>query len=130
MEVIMIPRFYKCKGCGQIAAVIEKKECPVKCCGEAMEEIVANTVDAAKEKHVPAVTVEGNIVKVAVGSVEHPMTDAHLIQWVCLETEQGMQRKVLAAEKKPYVEFAVTADDKPVAAYAYCNLHGLWKAEI
>ena len=126
----MTPRFFKCKSCGQTVAIVDKKECPVKCCGEAMEEITANTVDAAKEKHVPSVTVEGNIVKVAVGSVEHPMTDAHLIEWVCLATEQGMQRKVLASDKKPYAEFAVTADDKPTAAYAYCNLHGLWKADV
>ncbi len=126
----MTPKFYKCKSCGQIAAAVLKKECPFKCCGEAMEEIVANTVDAAKEKHVPVVTVEGNIVKAAVGSVEHPMTDAHLIQWICLETSQGMQRKVLTPADKPYAEFALTADDKPVAVYEYCNLHGLWKTEI
>ena len=126
----MAPKFYKCKGCGQTVAILVKSECPVKCCGEAMEEIAANTVDAAKEKHVPAVTVDGNIVKVSVGSVEHPMTDAHLIEWVCLETEQGMQRKLLTASDKPFVQFALTDDDKAVAAYAYCNLHGLWKAEI
>ena len=65
----MTPKFYKCRQCGQIAAIVEKKPCPVKCCGEAMEEIVPNTVDAAKEKHVPAVTVEGNIIKVGVGYV-------------------------------------------------------------
>ena len=126
----MTPKFYKCKACGQIAAAVEKKACPIKCCGEPMEEIVANTVDAAKEKHVPVVSVEGNIVKVSVGSVEHPMTDAHLIQWICLETTQGMQRKVLTPTDKPYAEFALTADDKPVAVYEYCNLHGLWKAEV
>jgi len=126
----MTPKFYKCKACGQIVAAVEKKACPVKCCGEAMEEITANTVDAAKEKHVPVVTVEGNIVKVAVGSVEHPMTDAHLIQWVCLETSQGMQRKILTPADKPYAEFALTDGDKAVAAYEYCNLHGLWKADI
>ena len=94
------------------------------------EEVIPNTVDAAKEKHVPVVTVEGNIVKVAVGSVEHPMTEAHLIQWICLETTQGMQRKVLTAADKPYAEFALTDGDKAVAVYEYCNLHGLWKADI
>ncbi len=126
----MTPKFYKCAQCGQIVAAVDKKECPVKCCGQPMEEITANTVDAAKEKHVPVVTVEGNIVKVAVGSVEHPMTEAHLIEWICLETTQGMQRKVLKAEDKPVAQFALTDDDKAVAAYAYCNLHGLWKTEI
>ena len=125
----MTPKFYRCKACGQFVAALDKKACPIKCCGEPMEEITANTVDAAKEKHVPAVTVDGSIVKVAVGSVEHPMTDAHLIEWVCLETAQGMQRKVLKADGKPYAQFALTADDKPIAAYAYCNLHGLWRAD-
>ena len=126
----MTPKFYKCAQCGQIVAAVDKKECPVKCCGQPMEEITANTVDAAKEKHVPVVTVEGNIVKVAVGSAEHPMTDAHLIEWICLETTQGMQRKVLTAADKPFAQFALTDGDKAVAAYAYCNLHGLWKTEI
>ena len=126
----MTPKFYKCKGCGQFVAVIDKKACDIKCCGEAMEEIIANTVDAAKEKHVPVVTVDGSIVKVAVGSVEHPMTDAHLIEWVCLETEKGMQRKYLTPADKPGVCFALTPDDKAVAAYAYCNLHGLWKKDL
>ena len=125
----MTPKFYKCAQCGQMVAAVDKKECPVKCCGQPMEEITANTVDAAKEKHVPVVTVDGSIVKVAVGSVEHPMTDAHLIEWVCLETEKGMQRKYLTPADKPGVCFALTPDDKAVAAYAYCNLHGLWKAD-
>ncbi len=125
----MTPKFYKCKSCGQFIAIVDKKECPVKCCGEPMEEIIANTVDAAKEKHVPVVTIEGNIVNVAIGSVEHPMTEAHLIEWVCLETEKGMQRKYLTSADKPSVSFALTTDDKAVAVYAYCNLHGLWKAD-
>lgn len=129
-ENTMTPKFYKCKACGQFVAVIDKKQCPIKCCGQDMEELIPNTVDAAKEKHVPVITVEGNIVKVVVGSAEHPMTDAHLIEWICLETAEGMQRKVLKADDKPYAEFALTASDKPIAAYAYCNLHGLWKAEV
>ncbi len=126
----MTPKFYKCEICGQMAAAVEKKVCPIKCCGEAMTELVANTVDAAKEKHVPVVSTEGNIVKVKVGEVDHPMTEEHLIQWICLETSQGMQRKILSAGDKPYAEFALTDSDKPIAAYAYCNLHGLWKTEI
>lgn len=126
----MTPKFFRCKGCGQFVAVIDRKACDIKCCGESMDWLTPNTVDAAKEKHVPAVTVKGPKITVNVGEVDHPMTEAHLIQWVCLETEQGMQRKILKADGKPCCEFAITDDDKPLAVYAYCNLHGLWKAEI
>lgn len=126
----MAPRLFKCKACGQFVAAVDKKACPIKCCGEAMEEITANSVDAAKEKHVPEVTVEGNIVKVTVGSTLHPMTDAHLIEWIMLVSKEGVQRKVLTADSKPYAEFALTENDQPYEVLAYCNLHGLWKADI
>lgn len=102
---------------------------PVVCCGEEMEELVANTVDASKEKHVPVVTVEGGKVTVKVGSVPHPMTEEHFIMWVYLQTEKGGQRKAFKPGDEPTAEFALI-DDKPVAAYEYCNLHGLWMAKI
>ena len=98
------------------------------CCGEAMQEMVPNTVDAAKEKHVPVYNVNGNIVEVTVGSVAHPMTEEHLIEWVSLETELGNQRKLLKAGQEPKVCFALCPGDKVKSVYAYCNLHGLWKA--
>ena len=91
------------------------------------EELLPNTTDAAGEKHVPVIEVNGDTVKVTVGSVEHPMLPAHFIQWIVLETESGYQKKVLAPEMKPVAEFKVT--EKVIAAYEYCNLHGLWKAE-
>jgi len=122
-------KFYKCSHCGNIIAFVENKGVPVKCCGEKMEEIVANTVDAAKEKHVPVIKVEGNLVTVNVGDVAHPMLPEHSILWVALETKQGAQRKELAAGSEPTVQFALVDGDEVVAAYAYCNLHGLWKAE-
>lgn len=92
------------------------------------EELVANTVDAAFEKHVPVIEVVGDIVTVKVGSVEHPMLDAHYIEFIVLVTEGGMQMKWLKPGMKPEATFKIT--DKPVAAFEYCNLHGLWKAEI
>ena len=95
-----------------------------------MKELVPGTVEASTEKHIPVAAVEGNLVKVSVGAVEHPMTEEHLIQWVYLQTTSGGQRKVLAPGCAPAVTFALTDDDKPVAVYAYCNLHGLWMAEI
>ena len=120
--------FYVCKHCGNIIAYAENKGVPVVCCGEKMEKIVPNSVDASGEKHVPVVKVEGNLVTVTVGSVEHPMLDEHHIGWVALETEQGNQRKTLKPGQKPEVTFAITEGDKVVAAYEYCNLHGLWKS--
>ena len=91
-------------------------------------ELIANTVDAAQEKHVPVITVDGETVKVAVGSVEHPSLPAHYIEFIVLVTETGMQMRWLKPGDKPEAIFKVT--DKPVAAFEYCNLHGLWKAEV
>lgn len=123
-------KFFICKHCGNIVGMVYDSGVNVVCCGEAMAELVPNTVDAAQEKHVPVVTVDGNLVHVAVGSVEHPMLEAHYIQWIYLETVKGGQRKTLKPGEKPEVTFALTEDDKVVAAYEYCNLHGLWKKEL
>jgi superoxide reductase len=93
-----------------------------------MTELIPGTTDAAQEKHVPAVTVEGNKVSVKVGSVEHPMTDAHYIQWIVIETDKGCQMKKLTPQDKPEAEFLLLDGEKLVGTYEYCNLHGLWKA--
>ena len=95
-----------------------------------MRALEANTTDAAQEKHVPVVEVNGSLVTVTVGSVAHPMLEEHHIAWIALETDQGMQRKVLAPTGEPKAVFALTEGEKPVAAYEYCNLHGLWKKEL
>ena len=121
-------KFYKCNHCGNIVAFIEDKGPKVICCGEEMMELVPKTADSAVEKHVPVVEVEGNLVKVIVGSTLHPMAEEHFIQWIALETEQGNQRKTLKPGQEPTVTYALTPGDKVVAAYEYCNLHGLWKA--
>ena len=123
-------RFYRCKHCGNIIGKIYDSGVPVVCCGENMYELVANTTDAATEKPVPVIKVEGNLVTVTVGSVEHPMLDNHFIQWIYLQTKQGGQRKSLKPGDKPQVVFALAPNDEAVAAYEYCNLHGLWKAEV
>ena len=102
----------------------------ISCGGKPMNFLTANTTDAAQEKHVPQVTVDGKKVSVKVGSVEHPMTEAHLIQWIYLQTKRGGQYVHLTATDKPEAEFIVADDDEPIAAYEYCNLHGLWKADI
>lgn len=103
--------------------------CPdteVSCCGEKLTAVKVGSVDAAKEKHVPVVEVNGNTVKVKVGAVEHPMSDEHHIAWVCLKSEKGLQFKELPVNGKPDVEFALTDGDKFIEAYEFCNLHGVW----
>ena len=99
------------------------------CCGQPMEGLVPNTVEASVEKHLPVVTVSKNNVNVKIGSVEHPMTEEHHMTFIYLETEHGGQRKHLKIGETPAVNFSCI-EDKPIAVYAYCNLHGLWKTVI
>lgn len=123
-------KFFVCKHCGNMVGLIHESGVPLVCCGENMTELVANTTDAAQEKHVPVVEVNGNTVTVKVGSVTHPMEEKHYIQWIYIQTEQGGQRKALKPGAEPVATFELTDGDKLVAAYEYCNLHGLWKKEI
>ena len=122
-------RFYICEHCGNLIGMIHSSGVNVVCCGKKMTELEAGVVEASKEKHIPVATVNGNTVEVVVGSVSHPMTDEHHIAWVYLETTKGGQRKALTPGDEPKVTFAL-CDEEPVAVYAYCNLHGLWKAEF
>lgn len=122
-------KFYKCQHCPNMIAYLEKAVCNAKCCGEEMLELVPNTSDGAGEKHVPVIERDGQTVTVKVGSVAHPMLEAHYIQWIALETAQGMQRKTLKPGDEPKAVFALAEGDEPVVAYEYCNLHGLWKAD-
>ena len=121
-------KFYKCAHCGKIIAVVKDSGAPVMCCGSKMNEIVAGSVDAAVEKHVPVYAVEGNILTVTVGSTLHPMLAEHLIEWVAVKTNFGNQRKTLNAGDAPVAKFALLEGEKVEEVYAYCNLHGLWKA--
>ena len=120
-------KFYKCEICGKIVAMVKETPVDTMCCGQAMRELVPGTTDGATEKHVPVYALEGNTVKVKVGSVEHPMTDAHHIEWIAIETENGNQRKELKPGDKPEATFALVPRDKVKSVYEYCNLHGLWK---
>ena len=120
-------KFYKCEICGKIIAMVKETPVDTMCCGQAMRELVPGTTDGATEKHVPVYTLEGNTVEVKVGSVEHPMTDAHHIEWIAIETENGNQRKELKPGDKPEATFALVPRDKVKSVYEYCNLHGLWK---
>lgn len=121
-------KFYRCKHCGQIVAIVKKTGVPIICCGEPMEEMVPGTVDASLEKHVPVYEVKDNKVVVKVGSVEHPMVEEHYIEWIALETKLGNQRKALKPGDAPEVCFSLCEGDEVLSVFEYCNLHGLWKA--
>ena len=118
-------KFYVCEHCGNIIQFVKASGVPVMCCGQKMKEIIPGVSDGAAEKHVPAVKVEGNKVIVEVGSVEHPMVDVHYIEWIILESEKGFQKVDLKPDQAPRAEFLLANGDRPIAAYEYCNLHGL-----
>ena len=121
-------KVYKCNICGQIINKVKETPVPVMCCGQPMKSLVAGEVDASQEKHVPVYTVLENKVKVNVGSVEHPMTPEHYIEWVYVKTNMGGQIKYLNPNQNPTVCFCLCDNEKVECVYAYCNLHGLWKA--
>ncbi len=123
----MEQKFYRCEICGNIIAKVHDSKVPVVCCMQKMQEIVPNTVDASGEKHIPEYTLEGNIVTVNVGSIAHPMTAEHYIEWISIQTKHGNQRKCLNPDSEPVVKFALLDGDEIEAVFAYCNLHGLWK---
>ena len=118
-------KFFKCPDCGTVLIPDRSEDFAPK----KLVELVPNTTDAAGEKHVPVITVDGSCVRVAVGAVEHPMLDAHYITFIVLETSQGYQKRDLKPGEKPEAVFALAEGETAVAAYEYCNLHGLWKAE-
>ena len=122
-------KFFICKHCKNLIGLIENKGVPIVCCGDNMTELIPNTVDASGEKHLPEVTASGDNIKVQVGSVPHPMVEEHYIHFIYVETERGGQRKCLKPGDQPSTEFSFV-NDKPVAVYEYCNLHGLWKTQM
>ena len=122
-------KFYICPHCGNLVEMVNDAGVNPVCCGQKMKELVPNTVEASGEKHIPAVTVGEGIVEVNVGSVDHPMVDVHWIEWVQLITDKGSCRKWLNPGEAPNVKFLLD-DEKPLAVYAYCNLHGLWKTDL
>lgn len=123
----MQQKFFICETCGNMIAMVKESGVRVVCCGKKMTELVPGTTDASVEKHVPVYTKDGNRVTVKVGSVEHPMTPEHYIEWVSIQTKLGNQRKQLAPGAAPEVCFALCEGDEVEAVYAYCNLHGLWQ---
>ncbi|MCD8123728.1 MAG: desulfoferrodoxin [Lachnospiraceae bacterium] len=121
-------KFYLCEHCGNIIVKVKDKGVPVMCCGQKMTELIPGTTDAAVEKHVPDYKVEGTLVKVNVGTVDHPMLPEHYIEWIALKTKQGVQIRELKPGEKPAADFALCDGDEVEEVFAYCNLHSLWKA--
>lgn len=122
-------KFYYCENCGNMVQAIHHLSAPIMCCGKKMALLEPGTVEASHEKHIPAVQTQKNTVAVQIGEVEHPMIPEHSILWVYLQTDRGGQMKYLHPDDEPKAEFALH-DEKPIAVYAYCNLHGLWKTEL
>lgn len=152
--------FYRCEHCGNIVVLLKSGGGSLTCCGHAMTKLAENSIDASKEKHVPVAEKEGSKIKIAVGSVAHPMTPEHYIEWIALVTDDKVEIEFLKPGMKPKTEFVynfnqedllVTDNDdeivpncegqpcnfvfneistNKVMVYAYCNLHGLWKTEL
>ena len=119
--------FYICHHCGNIVAMIRDQGVPIVCCGEKMEPILPGKTEASTEKHLPMYEIRDQLVFVTVGSAEHPMTKDHFIEWICLETEQGIQYAYLEPEDAPKAQFALCPGDRVRAVYAFCNQHDLWR---
>ena len=121
-------KFYICKKCKTMVALVKKGHCIPSCCGDEMTEIIPGEVEASKEKHIPVIDIKGDLVTITVGAVDHPMIPEHFIEWISIETNLGNQRKTLEPNEAPVRTFKLLEGEKLISAYAYCNLHGLWKA--
>ncbi len=122
-------KFFICAHCGNLVGMIHSAGVPIFCCKEPMKQLDANASEGAGEKHLPVVKISGNKVTVEVGETSHPMAKEHSIRWIYLQTKKGGQRKGLLPDEAPRAVFSLE-DDEPVAAFAYCSLHGLWKTEV
>ena len=123
-------KFLLCRRCGNLIEMINDSGVTPICCGTDMDVLTANTTEAATEKHIPVIEINGNIAKVIVGEVLHPMEEAHYIEWIYLETNKGIKRVNLKPGDEPVVSFTLAEDETVSSAYAYCNLHGLWLKEL
>ena len=123
----MEKRFYVCKHCGNMVGMIKNAGVPIICCGEPLAELTANTVEASQEKHLPVYTMDGDVLKVQVGSAEHPMLAEHYIEWILVKTEKENRAVRLKPGDTP--EMTVPYE-KGALIYAYCNKHGLWKTVV
>lgn len=122
-------KFYKCDTCGNFVEMIKDSKVTMVCCNKPMTELIPKTTDGAFEKHVPVYNVEDKRVVVNVGTMAHPMVEIHYIEWIVVETDKGVYRKNLKPNSHPWAEFLLGEEETILGVYAYCNIHGLWKAE-
>ena len=120
-------KYLICKKCGNLVEMIEESGVPIVCCGTEMSELIANETEGAAEKHIPVIIEKNNIVTIKIGSIEHPMEENHYIKWVSINTTKGKYNFSLEPNMEPKVEFSLSNNEKVIDAYAYCNIHGLWK---
>ncbi len=123
----MEQKFYICRKCKKMMAVVKETGCAVSCCGGEMKELIPGTTEAAAEKHIPVYEVADGKVNVTVGSVEHPMLPEHYIEWISIQTKLGNQRQELQPGQAPKAVFPLLDGDEVQAVLAYCNLHSLWQ---
>ncbi|MGL4949255.1 MAG: desulfoferrodoxin family protein [Anaeroplasmataceae bacterium] len=121
-------KIYRCNKCHNVITHLYKSPIDVICCGEKMKELVPNTVDAAVEKHVPVVTVKDNLVNIKIGSVIHPMTKEHYIDFIIIHTDKSAIVKKLTLDSSLDINYQLDPNEKLVNVYEYCNLHLLWKS--
>ena len=126
----MAQKYYVCKICGNLVEAINESGVSMVCCGQNMTVLEPCSTDGIAEKHVPEVKVDGNSVKVVIGEIEHPMVEAHYIEWISIETKNGSQRKKLKPGDAPKAEFMLADGDELIAVYEHCNIHGLWKKAV
>lgn len=122
--------YYFCSICGKLITVVKNSGTPTICCGEVMKLLKPNTEDGAFEKHVPVVKQEDDILTVYVGETPHPMTEEHFIEWILVQTNHGIFKKHLSPSDNPVAKFKMEKDETFLNAFAYCNIHKLWKYPV
>ena len=122
-------KFFYCPHCGKIISIVKDSGVETICCGQPMKPLIPGTTDGAKEKHLPVITADKQKITVTVGETLHPSLPEHYIEWILLQTDKGIQQKMLNPGDKPEAESVILPDEKIIAAYEYCNLHKLWKTE-
>lgn len=123
-------KYFECKTCGNVMVLLEDSGVIPVCCGSTMTEIVPQTNDGPKEKHVPIIERKDNEVTVKVGEILHPMEDNHYIKWIVLETDKGKYIKYLKPNMEPIAKFCICKDENPLIVYEYCNVHSLWSNKL
>ena len=123
-------KYYQCRKCGNVMVLLEDSGVIPVCCGSTMEELIPQSTDGPKEKHVPVVERKDNCITVQVGELLHPMEDSHFIKWIVLETDKNKYLRTLKPGDEPRTKFFILENEVPKTVYEYCNIHSLWVKDI